>query len=794
MIKMKKNYYIYNMRRNWLLPASLLLLLGSCTDEQLVEEKHQIEEIIEPTTPQKVVLKVNSPSVVANVTTRGTGAVGDIENEETQSLWHNDTLHIFAINKYASDLTKELTGREDYNIPTFLMGNLEGQGVIGTAPDSLNIGLVKDWQAEDKPLYYPLNGAYNFFGFHTDDAHLSQQPYLSEDNSTMKFDVTFNGTQDIMIAKAELTDADKRALIESMIKNGSAGLVGEVEDYYDFEQHKLISDPDGKISTEFEKAFSSYAARRSVHPTMQFEHQLARLTFKVVTDDKNARVRPAGDPKLNIQRYEERPYARNEFFHYNNKYYRVKDNINTAMPAEELFPDGNTSIYLDRVNYFSSTKSYAKGDNVLYDNRYYVFNKDYQGAWPEEDPDAVTDKTKSFLKYRTYHTYVFGDVIVVPADDETGEEKIYICPTTIEASQNPNFKSIKSRLLDYQKGVFISKIRIPDVYNKGVISIDKDKISYESTTLEKDTFYLGERDSSIVNHRLPTTPYPKLMTQVINGDTIPVITPTGPTDEAVSVGESMLVTPADSYQLLISTQEYIDSKGNIIGEKSATNDIPAVRIRPESGTFEAGKSYEITIKVTSTQIIEVTAKLSDWNSGGKVEDLDTSGDTDSHVGRLDGHHYFYFGAINNEDSIKHCFDKNSRNFLYKEIPDLTRDSYIFENVYGGYALCHWLLIPEEYEITEIMGTEYMIEQSYMHYLDTNDSTRYAINGEENGFYKLRKIKNGNFRFTESYRVTIEKRAIPSHPEEGENPKQEVTPEPEENPNKEENQGDGGTQE
>lgn len=750
------------MRRNWLLLAFLLLFFGSCTDEQLTEETHQAEEIIETTTPEKVILKINTPSVVADVTTRGTGAVGDIENEETPSLWHNEELHIFAINKYATDLTKELTGREDYNIPTFLMGDTASVGVVGTAPDAEKIGLVRDWHAEDKPLYYPLNGAYNFFGFHTDDALLSKQENdLVEDKSTLHFDVTFNGTQDIMIAKAELTDADKRALIESMIKNGSAGLEGEAEDYYDFEQHKLITDPEGKISAEFEKAFSSYAARRGVHPTMQFEHQLARLTFKVITDDPNARVRSAGDPKLNIQRYTERPYVEGEFFHYNNKYYIVKRNINTAMSAEELFPNGNTSAYLDRVNYFSSLESYSKGDNVIYDNRYYVFNKDYQGIWPKDDPEAVTDKTKSFLKYRSYRTYVFGDVIV----DSFDEEKIYICPTTIEASQNRSLASIKSRLLDYQQGVFISQISVPDVNCHGIISINKDSICFESTDLKKDTFYLGERDTSIVNNRLPESPYPKLKTMVIDGDTIPVITPTGPTEEAVPVGESILITPSNSYQLLITTHEYIDSKGNIIGEKNATNNVPAVTIKPESGTFEAGKSYEITIKVTSTQVIVVSAELSDWNSGGKIDDLSTSGDNNPYAGRIDGHHYLYFGAINNEDSIKYCFSSKNREFLYKEISDLTRDSYIFENIYCDYALCHWIFIPQEYEITEITGMKYMKGQSYMKYLDTSDTGIHLINGEENGNYKLRKIKNGNFQFTESYMIKLE-RCTPYQPEQG----------------------------
>ena len=43
------------------------------------------------------------------------------------------------------------------------------------------------------------------------------------------------------------------------------------------------------IKAEYNKAFSSYTARRNVQPNMIFKHQLARLKFSVIAGDDNAK-------------------------------------------------------------------------------------------------------------------------------------------------------------------------------------------------------------------------------------------------------------------------------------------------------------------------------------------------------------------------------------------------------------------------------------------------------------------------------------------------------------------------
>lgn len=88
-------------------------------------------------------------------------------------------------------------------------------------------------------------------------------------------------------------------------------------------------------------------------------------------------------------------------------------------------------------------------------------------------------------------------------------------------------------------------------------------------------------------------------------------------DNPKIVGESMLVIPADSYKMIVTTSQTIgvnEQEGTIIKtlEKPSKSGI-------EAPSFEAGKMYTIAISVYGLKEIEVKATLTAWEDGGNIE-------------------------------------------------------------------------------------------------------------------------------------------------------------------------------
>ena len=101
--------------------------------------------------------------------------------------------------------------------------------------------------------YYPVNGNFDFFGYHIDDALPNEAEIDNETNPnlwTVPFEI--DGSQDLMSTKAEPTEDDLESL-------------GESTDFY-----------------------SAKAARKSVHPTLTFKHLLSRLSFVAVAGNDKA--------------------------------------------------------------------------------------------------------------------------------------------------------------------------------------------------------------------------------------------------------------------------------------------------------------------------------------------------------------------------------------------------------------------------------------------------------------------------------------------------------------------------
>lgn len=184
----------------------------------------------------KVFISAVTPSASITTSTRSSGSIG-ADGTELNNAWSGQELHIFAFQKNVQ------TGKTIGEKITTDRSKLPFYDKVGVANSGSEFAV--EW-TDNLPLYFPRSGAYDFFGYYADDALTGA---LKVENNTMYSNFTIDGSQDLLIAKAALTDADKTAL--------------------------------GNNEAEYNKAYSSYTARKGVQPRMKFEHLLTRLVFKV---------------------------------------------------------------------------------------------------------------------------------------------------------------------------------------------------------------------------------------------------------------------------------------------------------------------------------------------------------------------------------------------------------------------------------------------------------------------------------------------------------------------------------
>lgn len=121
------------------------------------------------------------------------------------------------------------------------------------------------------PFYYAGNNTYDFYGYY--DGTPSPDPVFEDATNSYNLDVTIDGTQDIILATADPAYA--------VTTSGQTAVADQLgEDWND------------------RFAFSAYAARRKVHPILQFKHLLTQLNFKVSsgteTFDENTKLYVTG--------------------------------------------------------------------------------------------------------------------------------------------------------------------------------------------------------------------------------------------------------------------------------------------------------------------------------------------------------------------------------------------------------------------------------------------------------------------------------------------------------------------
>lgn len=184
---------------------------------------------------ERIAISAASPSVIVN--TRSAGTVGADGATDPTNEWSGQDLYIFACQK--STESGETMNDRIPDRTTYPLYNEHGTVASGKSAPIV-------WEG-DKTLYFPRSNAYDFFGYYADDA-ATDVPATEVMNGTNVVYVPFtiDGSQDLMIAKAALSEEQETVLGSDAIK-----------------------------------AYSAFTARKNVQPSMKFEHLLTRLVFKV---------------------------------------------------------------------------------------------------------------------------------------------------------------------------------------------------------------------------------------------------------------------------------------------------------------------------------------------------------------------------------------------------------------------------------------------------------------------------------------------------------------------------------
>ena len=190
--------------------------------------------VIDDNSPVAVELGVRGIDLDVNVSSKAQGSV---------DAWDaSQTLYVYAIDRSDAQFA---------NTP--LIDNISASSPATGAQNNV-LNLVQPASAGQyagEYFYFQGSTVYDFYGYYVDDA-VEGTPTPSRTDGTITLPITITGAQDIMLAKA-----DPAVDIEAS------------------------TDPNkGQVTSE--TAYSAFAARRGIQPTLEFQHQLARFTFNIV--------------------------------------------------------------------------------------------------------------------------------------------------------------------------------------------------------------------------------------------------------------------------------------------------------------------------------------------------------------------------------------------------------------------------------------------------------------------------------------------------------------------------------
>ena len=195
--------------------------------------------VIDDNSPVAVELGVSGVNLDVNVTPKSKAA-GALDT------WNSQALYIYAFDRTEDDFKKAA-----------FIDNVQGTAPAASSPDPLpgdTLGQITltNPAYTGEPFYYSGSTVYDFYGYYIDDAAVESAVSAgavvpTETATSIYVPFRINGTQDLMVAKAD-----------------------------------PAVDVEGATETvESTRAYSAYAARRGVQPTLRFRHLLSRFNFEI---------------------------------------------------------------------------------------------------------------------------------------------------------------------------------------------------------------------------------------------------------------------------------------------------------------------------------------------------------------------------------------------------------------------------------------------------------------------------------------------------------------------------------
>ncbi len=208
--------------------------------------------------PIKIGVNQGVEASVTRGANTGTGTVGGIGTGTNN--WYGQLINVYMFHKgtltLATEKVKNKTTNQTEVVPIFdkqlMVTPGSTKNLIDGTPAPQGQAMVYDPTGTNNAeiKYYPQMGNYDFFGYHLSNAKTTG-PVLNAAGNAMEADFVIDGSHDLMSERAV----------------------------------QLGTWPDGSNKTRF---FSSYSARRDVHPNLDFKHLLTRLHFNIKAGDENA--------------------------------------------------------------------------------------------------------------------------------------------------------------------------------------------------------------------------------------------------------------------------------------------------------------------------------------------------------------------------------------------------------------------------------------------------------------------------------------------------------------------------
>ena len=261
------------MKKQFFYAAMAIVFMASCTSEDNVALDQPT-----PDAEDKVAIElgIDAPTVNASVSGRAVGSVGDIADAASaqvkKNIWNGQKLFIAMIDNDKEsatygELAKEGEGESATNI---LFNNYHYYAPRGE--EATNSGSIRIYgsalaNGNDNGIlqrvYYPVQGQFDFLGWHVDDAGTTENPVtpnITKEAKTVK-NIIITGQQDIMGARTKKFTE---------------------ENYWT--SNDITAEYDEMVGWNF----SARTARNKIHPKLEFKHQLARLKFFVKAGSESA--------------------------------------------------------------------------------------------------------------------------------------------------------------------------------------------------------------------------------------------------------------------------------------------------------------------------------------------------------------------------------------------------------------------------------------------------------------------------------------------------------------------------